>query len=401
MRRWLVLLALLFAGPALAQQPVVVRTGVKPETGAVIGQRVAIHVDVLFADQMPRPPRVVLPEIAGAQILRFESQATTMSERIDDTAYTGQRFEFALYARRGGTFVVPAPQVTLLDRAGNPVGNLSGPTATVEIAVPPGIDPDQPLIATPRATLAEQWSPAPGGNLKAGDALVRLVTREADDVPAMAMPELAFPAPDGVRVYRDPPQSDDRQDRGTVTGRRVDRVTYVFERGGRFVLPGVTQPWWDLAARRLRDETRPAVTVSVAAPPTPPEPWRFFGPVAALLVLLAGERWLEPRLRARQAARRDRWLASEAKAFDDLAGACGTDDVRAIYRAFVAWRQRSPRTDLAAFAERLEEVLFAEAPWPEGSGRRFLSDLKRRRSDTHRQVDALPPLNPVGASVST
>ena len=78
------------------------RTNVKPEKGAVVGQRVALHVDVLFAGEMTRPPRVVVPETAGAQILRFESQATTMSDRIDGVAYIGQRFEFALYARRGG-----------------------------------------------------------------------------------------------------------------------------------------------------------------------------------------------------------------------------------------------------------------------------------------------------------
>src|SRR5262245_25848202 len=124
MRALLALLALLVVGPALAQQPVVVRTTVKPDKGAVIGQQVLLEVDVMFADQMLRPPRVAFAEIAGAQILRFETQATTMSETIDGTSYPGQRFEFALYARRGRTLGVPTPQVTLLDRAGNPTGTI-------------------------------------------------------------------------------------------------------------------------------------------------------------------------------------------------------------------------------------------------------------------------------------
>ena len=47
----------------------------------------------------------------------------------------------------------------------------------------------------------------------------------------MAMLDLAFAAPPGVRVYVDPPQTDDRVERGDLTGRRTDRVTYVFERG--------------------------------------------------------------------------------------------------------------------------------------------------------------------------
>jgi len=389
------LLILLLAPPALAQQPVVVRTSVKPETGAVIGQRVAVHVDVLFAVEMLRPPRVVLPEIAGAQILRFESQGTTMSDRIDGTPYTGQRFEFALYARRGGTIRVLAPQVTLLDRAGNDIGTASGTPAAVVIAVPPGVDATQPVIATMRATLDEQWSRSPTSTMNAGDALVRTITREADDVPAMAIPALTFSAPEGVRVYADPPQSDDRQNRGAVTGRRMDKVTYVFEAGGRFVLPGVAQPWWDLGARRLREERKPAVTISVTAPPKPPDPWLFFGPVLGLLALLLVDRWLEPRARAWHAARHARWLASEAKAFDDLARACRQDDIRAIYRAFAVWRQRSPRCDLSPVAEELESVLFADATWTEGRGRSFFHALQTPRNDRRRVDSALPPLNPL------
>jgi hypothetical protein len=381
---------LLLTAPALAQQPATVQTTVKPETGAVIGQRVAVYVDVLFSGEMLRPPRVVLPEVPGAQILRFETQATTLSDRV------GQRFEFALYARRGGTLTIPGAQVTLLDRAGNEIGTASGPPAQLTIAVPPGVDATQPLIATTRATLEEQWTPAPTKALKAGDALVRTITREAEDVPAMAMPPLAFPAPAGVRVYLDPPQSEDRQDRGAVTGRRIDRVTYVFEAGGRFIRPGVAQPWWDLEARRLHDETRPAVTVSVTAPPKPPDPWLFIGPVLGLLALLLVDRRLEPGVRAWHAARHARRLASEAKAFDDLARACRSDDVRAIYRAFTVWRQRTPpRDDLAPFAEELESVLYAGAAWPPGRGRTFLKSLRARPRSDHRVESALPPLNPL------
>ena len=92
----------------------------------VIGQHVRVLVDVLFPGEMPRPPRVSLPEMPGAQILRFETQATTMSDRIDGKDHVGQRFEFALYPRRGGTLEVPAPQVTVLDRAGEETGRLRG-----------------------------------------------------------------------------------------------------------------------------------------------------------------------------------------------------------------------------------------------------------------------------------
>ena len=233
----------------------------------MVGQHIRVFVDVLFLGQMPRPPRVVLPDVAGAQVLRLESQATTMSDTVDGQAYVGQRFEFALYPRRGGAIVVPSAAVTLLDAAGDAAGAATGRELRTEVSVPAGVDPSGPVIATRRATLEEQWKPALTTAFKAGDALVRTITREADDIPAMAMRDLAFTVPPGVRVYIDPPQSEDHQNRGELVGKRIDRVTYVFERGGSFGIPGVAQPWWDLGAGRLQVARRPAVTVAVSAPP--------------------------------------------------------------------------------------------------------------------------------------
>ncbi len=102
--------------------------------------------------------------------------------------------------------------------------------------------PSSPLDSL---TLDEQWQPAPSSNFKAGDAIVRTITRAAADVPGMAMLELSFTAPPGVRVYVDPPQSDDQVSRGAVTGRRTDRVTLRvrgrrivrYPRGGNLVGP--------------------------------------------------------------------------------------------------------------------------------------------------------------------
>jgi hypothetical protein len=108
------------------------------------------------------------------------------------------------------------------------------------------------------------------------------------------------------------------------------------------------------------------------------------------------DRGLEPGVRAWHAARHARWLASEAKAFDDLAQACRSDDVRAIYRAFTVWRQRTPHHEgLAPFTEELETVLYAGAPWPAGHGPIFFQGLRDLSRLQHRVESALPPLNPL------
>jgi hypothetical protein len=120
----------------------------------------------------------------------------------------------------------------------------------------------------------------------------------------------------------------------------------------------------------------------------------------ALLLLLTGERRLEPPVRAWLAARHARWLASEPKAWRDLCEACRHGALRDIYRAFTVWRRRAPRdAAVAALAEGLEESLFAAVPWRRERGLQLMHEAAAIRRARHRQHAAtgLPPLNPISA----
>lgn len=376
---------------------IVVRQSLDPASGAVIGQHVALRVDVLFRDQMPRPPRVSLPDVAGVQALRFETQGTTLRETIGGASYVGQRFEFALYARRGGTFAIPPAAVVLLDRDGQAAGTATGQAVAMEVGVPPGVDPSQPLVATHQMRLSEQWVPDPTGPFKAGDAIVRTIVRTAEDVPGLAMRDLAFPAPEGVRVYADPPDITDHSNRGVVTGRRADRVTYVFERGGSFALPAAEQPWWDLGARTLRTARAPGATIAVAAAPGSSDARRPKAALwAAALALLAILALVTIGLRRRRTAG-----DTEPQAFARLSAACTGTDAAAVYRAFTAWRRFLDGARARGAAEALaplDAALFAGRPadWDQGGAKTLLESATRlrRRPRSGRGQDSLPPLNP-------
>lgn len=420
MRLATVLICTLVAGLAWAQEPEskpVIRTKIDPTQGIVIGQPVRLDVEVLFPGEMVHPPRVGIPEAPGAQILRFETQATTMRERIGDQDYVGQSFEFVLFPRRGGEIAVPAPSVTFLDRGGEATGSAKGEPMRIAITVPPGIDPSGPVLAADGVRVEQSWSPDPRtARLKPGSALVRLIRRQADGVPALGMAEFKFAAPEGVRVYADPPVVEDRSNRGAVEGHRTDKVTYVFEKAGAYDLPALVQPWWSLSGKQARTETLPGVTVTVAAAAagrsearmgwTLSPLWLAAGFVLAALAL--GLILLRARLTGLWQRAEQRHRSSEAAARRELARTAKAGDASATYRALIQWLQRLPGDqqvqarstgELGSAIVLLERSLFgAGQTWDREAGARLAGAAIafRKESDASRRGsgNALPPLNP-------
>lgn len=418
MKYMLALLLALLPRLAGAQAPAdspVIRTTLDPAQGIVIGQPVRIDVQVLFPGEMIHPPLVSLPEAVGAQIFRFESQALTTRDSIDGRDYAGQIFEFVLFPRRGGTIQIPAAKVTLLDRSGAPIGTAQGSATSIAVSVPPGIDASGPVLVADRVEVRQQWAPDPAkAKLVPGGALVRTIRRQADGVPAIGMAEFTFTAPDGVRVYADPPVAEDHSNRGEVTGLRTDTVTYVFERAGSYDLPALSQPWWSLASKQARTETLPGVAVTVATVATTSGLSRFgpewvVGGVLALagIALLAICGWFFVQtLRSRQ----ELYRASAAFAQRRLMKAAETGDPIMTYRALTEWRQRLAPADLlaadrdpplSASRDQLSQAVFGGQSWNEAAAKALMRALRgwRLRASAGADAEALPPLNPAAGSV--
>jgi hypothetical protein len=405
-----------------------VRVTVDPAEGVVIGQRIHLFVDVLFPDDMPHPPKVATPEIPGAQVFRFESQATNLSDRIDGRSYVGQRFEFAIYPRRGGSLAVPPVAVALMTRAGNPTGEVRSDPVNVTVTVPPGIDQSQPVVASTEVSATEQWAPDPTGAVTVGDAVKRVVVRTATDVPGLALAALDASAREGVRVYADPPDISDSTDRGDVIGRRTDRVTYVFEKPGTYRLPDIAQTWWDLDDGKVKLSSQPGRDVVVRAGPAavaaagpqpagPVRPWLWAAGVmlallgAVMFGLLSGPVFVRYWHRWRKSR-----TASELFAFRILRRISRSGDAASTYQALAVWRARLPpppstvhtnrlpdRSDAARLVDLLEQTLFSDTPtaWSREQGRQMADTLPAmRRSLLSTRVnavsstEALPPLNP-------
>ncbi|AZO76443.1 MULTISPECIES: BatD family protein [unclassified Bosea (in: a-proteobacteria)] len=406
---------------ALAQAPTtgpLVQTSIVPSEGIVIGQPVRLHIKVMFPGEMLRPPLVKITEASGAQIMRFETQALTVRDSVDGQDYVGQTFEFVVFPRRGGDIQVPAADVTLLDRKGDPIGSVRGQPLRFAVTVPAGIDPSGPVLAASDVSVSESWSPASSSTFKVGGAITRIIRRRAADVPALGMAEFRFTAPAGVRAYVDPPAIDDKINRGSVEGIRTDKVTYVFEKPGTYALPALTQPWWDIDDRQLRSETLDGITIAVAAAAPLQPDWRALiggwqgiivgGSGSALLLWLLVQ--LRPQLIVAWRRHRQRHLSSEAFARKALRKAARTGDASATYRALRVWSSRlSPGarqrlgqdSRLNALVNRLERSLFGQGEkWSRQSGVELAKLALRigsvRLEKRRIQPSALPPLNPIG-----
>jgi hypothetical protein len=401
---------------ASPQGAVVVRETVDPAQ-AVVGQRVRLLVDVLFPDSMPAPPQVATPQAPGLQAFRFESQGLTMQDTIDSRSYAGQRFEFAVYPRRAGTLSIPSVEVRLMNRAGDERGRVRGEPQTLTVLAPPGTDPSRPIIASTNVTLKETWEPAEASKpVHVGDALVRMVTRQAADTPALGFPALDATAPQGVRVYVDQPQSDDKVARGDLTGERKDRITYVFEKEGDFSLAGLTQPWWDLSSKTLRKVTAPGRRITVIAAPPPAATqrdswsrlvaldWRKLAAIAVgatVAITLCG--MLVARLLKALRERSERG-PSEQTLFRDFERAARAGDPRATWLTLTMWRQSAnigaDRIAAGPAVSLLESCLFGadKTSWSSEDASSLVREiemLRRSRSASLAAREArLPPLNP-------
>lgn len=405
---------------ALADAPPRVSTTLDPADGAVmVGQPVRLHVRVLFADDMAYPPLVSVPEAPGAQVMRFESQALTVRDQIDGQAYVGKDFAFVVYPRRAGAIVIPPPRVTLLDRAGDPVGEARGTETRIHASAPPGMDASGPVLVSSRVEARQDWSPDGGAKpVAAGGAIVRTIRRQADGTPALAMTDFHFVAPAGVRVYADPPASQDQINRGEVTGKRTDRVTYVFEKPGRYALPALVQTWWDPARRAARSLTLPGLDVTVsAAAAGHATVTGFLARMASLqalatmagviLVAVAGL-LLVPRLWRAWQGWRSRRIASAAWARRAAIRVAGAGNAADTWEALTTWFARLPREEALALRRgspmapplaRLERALFhGDETWTQADGAALAKaiDACRHAGATTRAgaATALPALNP-------
>ena len=241
---------------------------------------------------------------------------------------------------------------------------VSLPRIEFESFIPDAAAGLHPFLAANNLTI-EQAIQRSSDQLKAGDAVTRVITIKAEGTPAMLLPPTAFPAIDGLAVYPAQPSLQDKTDgrSDVMSASRVDSATYMLEKPGDYLLPAIDVRWWNPADGRIETAHLDAVALQVAGNPAAQgtaavnvggarqslnsffdfvaDHWLLTLIAVAILALLG---WFAPRLARtialRRQQRREAWLQSESYFFDRLRHAARRGDARAAYFALLDWLQR-------------------------------------------------------------
>ncbi|MDK3073759.1 hypothetical protein QO034_11600 [Sedimentitalea sp. JM2-8] len=400
---------------ALAQDPQV-SFELDSET-AIVGQPVTLRIQVLVPTWMPKPavfPNVEVPSL----MVRLPERATgPVSQRIGGATWSGVQRSYRLYPLAAGPFELPDGEivVTYADPDTSDPVEFRAPLPDIRFAarVPAGARGLNPPVIARGFALDQTLEGAT--ELAAGDAITRTITARIEGTTPVLIPTLtAETEATAVRAYGKEPVISETEERGVLSGTRVETTTYVGQSAGEAILPGLTIDWFNVESGQVETATVPETVVTVtgsalsAAPPMSPREiarrvgWGLLG---ALGLWLAWTVLRPPLFRALAEARAG-YEASERAAHRRLMRALRTRDLSASLAAVEKWAGFFPDLPQAALpvrralagigAARFGRQAETGKPAWNGAERAAQSARRaaRRAAGTAGSGRSLPPLNP-------
>jgi hypothetical protein len=277
-----------------------VASSISPTEDLVPGQKITLTLQIATDRWFTGGTRIGIPEVPGLVILQTEQFASNASENRDGVSWVVQRWTLDVFPQRAGDFTIPPIRVQVKVNA-DESDAIEGALYTLPIhfstAVPEALANVGHWVAAP-AFEVRQGFDRPLEALEVGDAFELEVVFEAEDVMAMMLPTVTPEKLPGLAAYPSPPVLNNSNNRGQARASRTQRISYVVEAQGQYLLPARDYFWWDTRSAQLQLLSLPAteITVGTASAPAKGRSWdispRQFIPVLAGLALLAGIGWL-------------------------------------------------------------------------------------------------------------
>ncbi|WP_170394185.1 BatD family protein [Ruegeria arenilitoris] len=406
----LLLLLLLLPSAVLSQGTTAVQPQVTVETpteDVIVGQPAIVRIKVLVPTFMPSPP--VFPSLEQENLLvRLPERASgPVSEPVNGETWSGVQRSYRIYPLLAGqiSLGVTDMKVTFADPETNAPIQVSVPLSPIAInaVVPDGATNLNPLIIATGFELEQEVEGVT--EMQAGDAITRRLTARITGTSPILIPKLIPEYQEPLlRPYPKDPRLTETEDRGILSGQRVEEVVYLAQDGGQAQLPPVSFQWFNLSTDAVENVEVPGVDLTLTAPRSNPlttdrmvEYALWLG--LAAIVIWASLRWGAPRFRTWKDARHQAYSASPAFALAELQRALKAHDLSEAYSALETWKTRSSDPqgyrELEAQLARIGCARYASdtnQKTPDWSA--AISAMKELAETPQSQAQPLPPLNP-------
>ena len=112
--------------------------------------------------------------------------------------------------------------------------------------------------------LTELWSENPP-RFVVGEPITRTLMIKGEGITAAQLPDLRTDTLDGVKQYPDQPALNDIESDSGITGASVQKVALIPVSAGKFELPAIEVPWWNVKTKKREVARIAARTIEVSA----------------------------------------------------------------------------------------------------------------------------------------
>ena len=424
MMRWFMPIVLVAAlcctdGKTMASDAPVLEVDLNKDS-VIPGQPIVLRVTVLVPTWLPKPPDFPSFEVPNVMV-RLPSRASgPTSKRVGKDTWSGVTRAYRLYPMIAGQFRIPplTVGVTFADpETRDPItAELKTPEIVFSGKAPAGSEDLDPFVAANSIKL-EQTIEGDPAKLDVGGAVTRTVSAQINGAAPIFLPSIIPEIQaDGLGVYPDEPRITESENRGVLSGKRIESVVIVAERGGRYSVEPIQLDWYNLKTGEVERAQVPGFDIIVMGPIAEPvrnRDWQravimLIGVLVLLGILAIFWRRLAPVLERRTSDLVRLWHASEVHAYRQATKKLRRRDFPAALTAVDVWRRKkkisapedSVRLDAALVT--IGQDLYGSEPvkpgaqhWREATealAAERRSSQERRKLST--RADALPPLNP-------
>jgi len=234
------------------------------------GEKANFYIKLLSPSLFAGAPRLELPTLSTGLLYQVQARPILGTETVDGKSYTSQLYEIWFFPQQAGEITIPEINVTFSTSENGTKGQKQYSKKTTPFSFNvkpiPGVPEDEFIIVTDDFQSSQDWKPEARQGI-VGDAVIRTISMRAKNMAAIFLPDIDIPKIKGVSIYREPPEVNDRNERGEATAERKDAITYVFEAEGEYAIADITMRWWDSASNKVREKVLKGLTATIAVNP--------------------------------------------------------------------------------------------------------------------------------------